>query len=248
MLREHLLQQHDRASRRFERIDRHVSWLHGSVLGGRPARVLDLGCGPGFYTSRLARLGHDCVGIDFSPASIDHARSEAEGEGLACEYRLQDLASSDFGDGYDAALLVFGELNTFAPSDARSILGEARRALVPGGVLVLEVHEEAFVRAMGAGAPTWFTAQQGVFSDEPHLCLRECCWHPMQRAATERHFMVPLSGAALRVYTSTTQAYSDDEYLDVLVGSGFTKVERYDSLTGDAEGIEPGLFVLVARK
>lgn len=247
MLQEHLLQQHDRASRRFEKVDRHVSWLHGSILCGRPARVLDLGCGPGLYTSRLARLGHDCVGIDFSPASIDHARFEAAREDLACEYRLQDLAAGDFGDGYDAALLVFDEFNTFAPGDARTILGEVRRALVPGGVLVLEVHEEAFVRAMGAGPPTWFTAQRSVFSDEPHLCLRECCWHPSHCAATERHFMIPLSGAELRVYTSTTRACSDDEYADALSDTGFTKVERYESLTGNVEGAESGLFVLVAR-
>jgi hypothetical protein len=119
--------------------------------------------------------------------------------------------------------------------------------LVPGGKLVLEIHDEAFVRATGEVDPSWFTARQSVFSDEPHLCLRECCWHPTHRAATERHFVVPLSGAAVRSYTSTTQAYSDDEYTGVLLDTAFTKIVRYESLAGDAEGAEPGLFVLVAQ-
>ena len=70
MLNEHLSQEHDAASRRFEVIDRHCRWIHGCVLKRNPTRILDLGCGPGLYTSRLARLGHHCVGIDFSPASI----------------------------------------------------------------------------------------------------------------------------------------------------------------------------------
>jgi predicted TPR repeat methyltransferase len=44
------------------------------VLQSEPQRILDLGCGPGLYTQRLASLGHTCVGIDISPASIAYAR------------------------------------------------------------------------------------------------------------------------------------------------------------------------------
>ena len=65
MLREHLSQQHDLASRRFAVIDQHVAWIYRSALQEKPSRVLDLGCGPGLYASRLARLGHTCTGIDF---------------------------------------------------------------------------------------------------------------------------------------------------------------------------------------
>jgi len=84
MLQEHLSQVHDEGSRRFEIIDRQVAWVHEQVLGGRPARVLDLACGPGLYTSRLAKLGHTCVGIDFAPASIGYAAERAELEDLTC--------------------------------------------------------------------------------------------------------------------------------------------------------------------
>jgi len=83
MLNEHLSQEHDAASRRFETIDNHVKWIHGQVLKANPTRVLDLGCGPGLYTNRLAKLGHHCVGIDFSPASIACAREQAEEAGLS---------------------------------------------------------------------------------------------------------------------------------------------------------------------
>ena len=73
MLEEHLAQTHDLASRRFEVIDQQVDWIHGEILGRMPTRLLELACGPGLYTNRLARLGHECVGIDYAPAAIRQA-------------------------------------------------------------------------------------------------------------------------------------------------------------------------------
>ncbi len=84
MLAEHLSQAHDAASRRAEIIDRHVDWIHRRWLGTRPARILDLGCGPGLYTSRLARLGHECIGIDYGPASVAYAVQCARRKNLHC--------------------------------------------------------------------------------------------------------------------------------------------------------------------
>ena len=247
MLREHLSQLHDRASRRSETIDQHVSWLHETVLAGSRGRVLDLGCGPGFYTGRLARLGHRCVGIDFSPASIEHAKLEAEQESLPCEYRLEDLRDADFGARFDLALFCFGELNTFHPDDAREILARARRSLRPTGALVLEVHPEAHVRAIGAQGVTWFTSSRSVFSDHPHLCLRECMWHAPARVATERHLVVSLESAQVDTYVSTMQAYSDSGYASLLRDVGFASSERHASLAGDSNEGKRDLFVLVAR-
>lgn len=63
MLQEHLSQEHDMASRRFKSIDKQVAWLHGDLLGGHTSSILDLGCGPGFYSHRLAARGHRCHGI-----------------------------------------------------------------------------------------------------------------------------------------------------------------------------------------
>ena len=91
MLREHLSQEHDWASRRASTIDKHVDWIHREVLSSRPSRILDLGCGPGLYASRLAKMGHACAGIDFSPASIAYAREYAQKANLRCSYQHEDV-------------------------------------------------------------------------------------------------------------------------------------------------------------
>jgi 2-polyprenyl-3-methyl-5-hydroxy-6-metoxy-1,4-benzoquinol methylase len=98
MLQEHLTDRHDAASRRGLIIDRHVHWIHTEMLQERHSRVLDLGCGPGLYTSRLARAGHQCVGIDFGPASIQFAREQARNENLSCHYQLGDIRQVDYGE------------------------------------------------------------------------------------------------------------------------------------------------------
>lgn len=46
MLENHLSQEHDWASRRLAVIEQQVAWLAGQLPAG--ARILDLGCGPGF--------------------------------------------------------------------------------------------------------------------------------------------------------------------------------------------------------
>ena len=98
MLNEHLSQTHDAASRRADIIDQQVAWIHHHILGDNPARILDLGCGPGLYASRLAERGHRCVGIDFSPASIDYAKRQTTGDNPT--YMQADIRHADYGDGY----------------------------------------------------------------------------------------------------------------------------------------------------
>ena len=247
MLREHLSQAHDAASRRSERIDAQVRWLHEELLAGKPARILDLGCGPGLYLERLARLGHSCLGIDFSPASIEHARSAAESGALSCEYRHADLRDGSYGEGFDLATLIFGELNAFRPEEAAAILSEARRALAPGGALVLEVHDEASVRRLGEREPIWYTAPSGLFSDGPHLCLRESAWSHTERAAVDRYFVWESEGCQPSEYVNTLKAYSEGEYRELLSAAGFAEPRRFHSLDGDAPS-QSDLFVLVSPR
>jgi len=45
----------------------HIERVYDRVAQlARGPEVLDLGCGPGLYASRLARLGHECTGIDYT--------------------------------------------------------------------------------------------------------------------------------------------------------------------------------------
>ena len=248
MLTEHLTQSHDAASRRFDKIDGHVDWIHREVLNGEPVRVLDLGCGPGLYTSRLAGLGHECVGVDISPASVGYASAQADADGLACTYLLQDVRTAEYGVGYGLVMLIFGEFNVFRPGDARAILEKAHAALSPGGVLLLEPHTFDAVREMGERGAHWYSADCGVFSDEPYLCLRESFWHPEHAATTERYYVVDAATGGVTRYASSMQAYTDAEYRGLLAECGFGEIEVRRAMVGGGDGGERGLVVVAARR
>jgi SAM-dependent methyltransferase len=235
MLREHLSQAHDGASRRSERIAAHVRWIHEYLLDGRPTRVLDLACGPGLYSARLAALGHACTGIDFAPAAIAHARTAARQAGFGCRYELADIRTADYGHDYGLVLLISGELNVFRPADAETILAKARRALGPGGHLLLEVHTPAAVRRMGEAPPTWRTDAAGLFSARPHLRLEESFWDDEQRVATRHYLIVDAERAAVAWYAESVQAYTDEEYGALLAAAGFRLRDSHPALDGSGE-------------
>jgi SAM-dependent methyltransferase len=225
MLQEHLEQEHDAASRRLDVIDGHVTWIHDMILEGRPARVLDLACGPGLYTNRLAALGHRSVGVDFSPATIAYAREQACREGLEATHIEDDIRKACYGDGYGLVMLIFGELNVFRREEAIGILKKAHGAMMPDGVLLLEPHTFDAVREIGSQPHSWYSANQGLFSDMPHLCLQENFWDAECRVAIERFYIVDAATGTVTRHSASTQAYTDDDYRSLLAECGFGDVE-----------------------
>lgn len=248
MLREHLSQDHDAASRRAAIIDRQVDWIYQTLLGGQPASVLDLGCGPGLYTSRLARRGCRCTGIDFSPASIAYAREKARSEKLDCQYIEGDVRTTAFGSGFGLVMFIFGELNVFRPQDARLILQKAYAALDRDGLLVLEPHTFEAVKAIGQNPPEWYSASSGLFSEFPHLCLQENFWDETSCTTIQRYFIIDARSGAVTRYASTMQAYTDEQYRSLLEECGFREVEFHPSLEGKETDYATGLLAIATRK
>jgi SAM-dependent methyltransferase len=248
MLREHLSQEHDAASRRAQKIDAQVAWIHEDLLGCRPARILDLGCGPGLYASRLARLGHSCVGIDWGPASIAYARRIAAEEGLDCTYVEADLREADYGQGYGLAMLIYGEFNVFRPEDAARILDKAHAALTGGGILLLEPHTYEAIQREGQSGRQWYTTSSGLFSERPHLCLMEHTWDEDRSVCTTRHYIVDATTAEVTRHAASYQAYTDAQYDTLLRAHGFGDLAHYPSLTGQVDETQRQLIAVVAHK
>jgi ubiquinone/menaquinone biosynthesis C-methylase UbiE len=93
-------------------------------------RVLDLACGPGTLSRRLARQvapEGEVVGVDLAPGMVEVARATNIPH---CRFEVMDIEKLTFGDGsFDAA--VCGHGLQFVP-DLSLALREARRVLRPG--------------------------------------------------------------------------------------------------------------------
>jgi SAM-dependent methyltransferase len=245
ILKEHLAQDNDAASRPNDRIKKHVDWIHRYLLQGKKGHILDLGCGPGLYTARLAKLGHTCKGIDFAPAPIRHAKQNAP---QGCEYELADIRTADYGSGYDLIIFIFGALNLFRPVDARLVLEKAFQALNPGGVLLLEASSLDAVDQIGNQPAMWYSAENGLFSDKDHICLMETFWNEEQKVATERFYILDSDSGEVTHHSASTQAYSEDELDAILEELGYGNISFYSSLTGKEEDEINDFLVISAEK
>jgi trans-aconitate methyltransferase len=101
------------------------------LLAPRPGeRILDLGCGDGALTEKLAALGCAVVGIDSSPEQVGAAKAR----GL--DARVMDAAALTFEHAFDA---VFSNAALHWVRRPDAVMGGVRRALKPGGRFVGEM-------------------------------------------------------------------------------------------------------------
>jgi SAM-dependent methyltransferase len=137
---------------------------HGLALMARQppepgSRVLDLGCGFGDTTQKLAeKLGPrgEAVGVDIAQNFIDASARDAREAGVSnARFVRADIQVDDLGGPFDAAYARFGMQFVAAPVAA---LRNVRRALRPGAPL-------AFV--------TWRKREDNAWLHVPELCVRD---------------------------------------------------------------------------
>ncbi|HEX4732128.1 MAG TPA: class I SAM-dependent methyltransferase [Solirubrobacterales bacterium] len=117
---------------------------HGEVaLATHPPRqgdrALDIGCGFGDTTRRLAALVGDgeAVGVDVAAPFLDLAREEAAAAGIAnVDYRLGDVQIADLGGPYD---YVFSRMGVMFFANPVQALRNVREAMRPGARLTVVV-------------------------------------------------------------------------------------------------------------
>ncbi|GAB1105206.1 MAG: hypothetical protein Sw2LagTSB_32160 [Shewanella algae] len=244
MLENHLSQEHDWASRKLAVIERQVDWLCSQLAPG--AKVLDLGCGPGFYTQLLAKRGFCCTGVDFSPASIAYAQQQAQAAGLDIDYQLLDVRSYRPTKKFDFIMMTFGELNVFSAADAKSLLKHCANWLMPNGKLLVEVHSFDEVKRQGQAEPSWQRHSQGLFLDAPHLLLTEHAWDEALQTSSTLFWVIEENGKVAR-FGSRMQAWQDEEYLQLLNECGFNKIQRIDTAVWpSSHTFEGKLYTLMA--
>jgi ArsR family transcriptional regulator len=123
---------------------------------GRPATAVDLGTGTGVLLERIAAAAERVIGVDASPEMLEEAQRRIRAAALTnTELRLGTLEHLPLGDAEADTMVANMVLHHVA--DVPGVLREIRRALAPGGRLLiadLEEHaDESFWRALGAQWP-----------------------------------------------------------------------------------------------
>ena len=107
--------------------------LLSRYLPPAPAKVLDVGGGPGAYAAWLAEAGHQVRLVDATPLHVQQALELANGRFEAVAGDARELGEPD--GSYDVVLLLGPLYHLLEREERLAALGEARRVLRPGGLL-----------------------------------------------------------------------------------------------------------------
>lgn len=112
-------------------------WLKeitAKIPSGKKLNILDVGCGTGFFSILLAKLGHKVTGIDLTPDMIRNARLLAGENHARCDFLVMDGENLKFAD--DSFDLVISRNLTWTLPDTKHAYGEWMRVLKKDGILV----------------------------------------------------------------------------------------------------------------
>ncbi|HZS12955.1 MAG TPA: class I SAM-dependent methyltransferase [Candidatus Dormibacteraeota bacterium] len=245
VLREHLDQSHDGASRRLHVVERHVRRLL-KLLPAAPADVLDAACGPGLYAVRLARLGYTVSGIDVGDAALRHARSLVRDAHLQhrATFRRADLRTLDDHERHDAVLLIYYVLEAFRRSQQSQVLRRLAAALRPGGVLIAELRVRPDQPPGRLSA--WDFVPFSILADRRHLLLTDAAYDDEAHTYVLREIAVLDDGVAVQ---QTTGAFTPlDGVEQLLARAGLQLRAAYDGWTRyRATGLSHSLLVVADK-
>lgn len=115
-------------------------------------RALAVADGEGRNSIWLAEQGLSVTATDISPVAIDKARRLAERRGVAVDFVQADMVRWDYPEGeYDVVAAIF--IQVVGPDDRAAVFEGMKRALKPGGLLLLEGYTPDQLRH-GTGGPS----------------------------------------------------------------------------------------------
>jgi SAM-dependent methyltransferase len=203
------------------------------------AEILDAPCGHGRIANRLAARGFRVTGLDNNERFIELARSRAAEQDVSVDYLEGDLRELPFEGRFDAVINWFTSFGYFDDDTNRQVLAGFRRALKPGGVLLLEQasRELLLSNLPRHGGPALIMAERGddLMIDRVTFDLGA------GRSHTER--ITVRDGRVSRTQFSLSQPTAS-QLADWLRGAGFAAVEALDE-TG--ERIRPQSRRMVVR-
>lgn len=125
----------------------HTLWITLELRAG--LRVADIPCGAGRHSFAFARRGAAVAGVDLSAAMLQravHDRTQAHGNLTFVRGDMRRIPLAD--NAFDLAANIFSSIGYFADeAENRRALAEFARILRPGGLLVVDVINPAYLRA-----------------------------------------------------------------------------------------------------
>lgn len=245
MLAAHLNPKNDAASRKEETINKTVVNLLDNGFVKKGNKLLDLGCGPGLYSTKFASRGVNVTGIDISETSINYAIQYALKNNLCIDYQLMNFFNIDFKEEFDVAMQVYGELNVFSDNLRDDLISRVYKALKPNGLFIFDVSTRRLRKKVGL-SNGWYMADKGFWTDKRHLVLEQGFDYPEDNVWCDQFTVI--TDDEIKVYRNWFHDYNIDDISKILKGKGFEVIIVWSNLTGEKFTENSDWIGIVAKK
>lgn len=229
MLESHLQPTSDGASRNHKTIDQTVEWLVSYINLKEGAKVLDLGCGPGLYCTRLSQRGYKVIGMDYSRNSINYAVNFATENCMDIQYIYQNYLTMDYSCEFDAIFLIYCDFGALSDSNRDILLKRIHKALKPEGVFVFDV----FTRFNWGqqSSRNWYVSDAGFWRPCPNLVLDQTLHYEEENVFLKQYIVIENSGNTA-TYKIWDHYYSKETISKLMKEQGYQVQNIWSDLTG----------------
>lgn len=206
-----------------------VSQVLSSLLtryGKSRGLLLDLACGTGSVSVRLAQKGYEVIGVDLSPEMLSEAQNKAYSAGQNILFLCQDMTALDLYGTVDAAVCTLDGLCHLPNEESVfAALQKVSLFMNPGGVFLFDVNSVYKHRAV-LGNNTFVYDTDDVYCVWQNTLLPDGVTVQM-----DLDFFEPVSDAGDYVRQSerfTERAYPKETLEAMLKKAGFTVLDVFD--------------------
>ena len=246
MLAFHLDSQIDVSSRRASFIDDSVRWLEDRFHLSQGSKVIDFGCGPGLYASRLARLGAEVTGIDFSSRSIEYARERARRDKLEIQYVEADYLEYQPAGPFDLITMIMCDFCALSPTQRASMLAKFEGLLVDQGRVVLDVYSLHAFADRDEGLICEKNQLNGFWSAQPYFGFVASFKYDDEKVSLDKYTIVEQDRQ--REIYNWLQYFTPESLEREAREEGFTIDELYGDVAGSAYAADAAEFAVVLKR
>jgi ubiquinone/menaquinone biosynthesis C-methylase UbiE len=187
--------------------------------------LLDLPCGAGRHSIKLARLGLKVTGLDISPACISLSRNKVS-KAIAKRISFDQADIRQLGDyhgQFDYAINMCTSLGYFSTAkENEKALGELARCLRPGGQLLIQIVNRDWL------LDCWEQVEWIEANDHFLLSRRE--YDARTKYLVNNWIFIEKSSGKIRRYPHRLRVYTAPELAAMMRLAGLAKIRRFGDL------------------
>ncbi len=213
----------------------HAIDLVERVVQLKSARVLDLACGPGRHSERLAALGAIVTGFDLSMPLLSRAQ---HGSSSTAKWVRGDMRFLPFRDGvFDVVVNLFTSFGYFADDrEHGAVIHGVARILISGGTLVLDYLNAESVRAN-------LVAREELKIGSRSVAIERKLADGGRFVVKDMHLV-----SEGKSFQERVRLFSGGELAEMMNDAGLEVTHRFGSYDGGPIGPDAPRMILVAER